>query len=641
MPSSSTNCPLSSLVIGHTRYVKNCYYEIGVNTVNGEVSYAAITDGSNKSVAAQAGLLAEELDDGIGGVGHFTSAKVSINTKTLPGYVEEGISGETVSSTTGAEILSGTVNLTFFADEPYFVASLNSTIETVGPHNSHDVANYVSKNWNKAWVGPGNNGTLEVCITAGCTHYAKPESTFDTSPDIRSLLQRNGPTWGWLGNTSSTSKAEGIGFLVLGWNSTSPNEAAITHYEVKQIDFEIEGTGIGPADPTSDKIAPHALQYSSNVPQKMYGAVLVYLNDSSYARFYNFIQGLWKSAVVGSFLGSSSSYAAFAETSVRPNLKDDQWYITNLVTSVSAPQSSSTNGMIFFTGRNSSLANDFPMKMYLNLNSSDSVDSNFKTYKTTLISNDGTNAKVLVVWNDTKNGLVMAMNFSTKSNSDIINVTGYVQVTGASLKAKSLSLQENLYANYLDGVGLPTTSSSDSKLSWNYTNVGIAMLLPTSSDFVKITSSPSSGYLYLVNSGSAKTYLKGSSFPFRFAVSLYDPLSNFSPQYTENIYVPTLKFFTQPLGNASQVGFPADNARVFSYLLSATQFYSNRTIAAIQFIKPFSADLEVYYGGSVNSSVYVKFSNGTTDAASSFYNSQSRTFNFDVATITSASLYVT
>jgi hypothetical protein len=652
--SGSTNCPLSVISTSTTQYIKNCYYEIGVNTANGEITYAAITDGSNKSIVYQSGLLAEELDIGkpYGGIGHFTSASVSFNSVTS-NYVQEEISGEIVSSITGATILSGTVSLTFFANEPYFIASLNSTIETHDYYTSHDVANYVSPSWDSTWIAPDNSGATVICTSIGCNYpngqlaYTRPESTFDTSAgDIKSSIQRNGPTWGWLGTSSSTSNAEGVGFVLLGLNSTSPDEAAITHYELNQGRFEMEGDGVAPADPTSNYAAPHALGYSSNVPQKMYSAFLVYLNAVPWTTFYNFINGLngsqaplWKSAIVGSYLGSSSSYAAFAENVRSPNLNDDNWYITNLVTSVSAPIISLKDAMFYFTGRNGSLANAFPMKMYLNLNGLTSIDSNFGTPTATVLSDDGTNAKLQVVWNDATDGLQLSVTFSTKSNTDKMNLTGYITVTrSAGLSIKSLSLQEDLFANYLDGTGFPSQySSSTSELSWNYTNVGIAVLLPSNNGFASLTSNQTRGYLNLVN--TAHTYSKGTSFPFSFAVSFYDPLSNFSPLYTRELYVPTLKIFTQPVGNASQVGFTEDNSRVFSYLLNATQFDSNRTIATMRFIKPFSGNLEVYYAGSVNS-LEVSFSNGTSERASAFYNSQTKVFNFDVGSITSASLYV-
>lgn len=631
-------CPLSVFVVGQVQYIRDCYYEIGVNKATGLMSYAAITNGSNQSITSGAGLLIEELDSccGFGGVGYFTSGVVSImaNTQSI---VELGISGETMDSS-GSTILTGTINMTFFANEPYFIASLSSTIEQSGPHIAHDFANFVTHTWSNAWVGPGNNGTTEVCTSAGCTHYTEPENTFDTNPDIRSLIQRDGPTWGWLGTSASTSNAEGIGFLLLGLNSTSPTEAAITHYEITQGEWEIEGTGIAPADPTSNSAAPHAIEYSANVPQTMYGAFLVYLNAAPYTTFESFINGFWKSASIGSYLGSSSQYAAFAFAggSEQPNLNDNNWYITNLATSVSAPKISLQDAMIYFTGRNSSLANNFPMKMYLNLNGSTALDWNFGNPTATLLSNDGTNAKLQVVWNDPTDGLQLGMTFSTRSNSDKMNVTGYLEVTGNSLKVQTLSLQEDLFANYLDGSGLPSQyASSTNKLSWNYTNVGISILLPPSSGFVQESASQSTGNLYLVDSSSQTTFSKST---FSFSVSFNDPLSSFSSAYTENIYVPTVKLFTQPLGNASQVGFTEDNSRLFSYLESATQFYSNQTIARIQLLKPFTGDLEVYYAGSVNY-LNVTFSNGTTEPASSFYNSQTKTFNFNVNSITWASLY--
>jgi hypothetical protein len=632
-------CPLDVIVTTQMQYVKNCYYEVGVNRATGLIDYAAVTDGSNTSITSSSssthGLLAEELDIGYGGAFSFTSASVSFNSpiSSIPlSYVEEGISGDIVSTTNGATILQGTINMTFFANEPYFVASLSSNIEVLGMHSSHDFANWVNPTWNNEWVGPGNNGTTEVCTSIGCTHYTEAENTFDTVPVIRSLFQRNGPTWGWLG---SSTYNEGVGFLLLGFNSTSPNEAAITHYEIRQTDFEIEGTGVAPAS-TGTAVAPHAPEYSSSVPQKMYAAFLIYLNAGPYTAFLSFINGYWKNTLIGSYLGSSSSYAAFAEIGRTPNAGDYNWYITNLVTSVSAPQISHKDAMIYFTGRNSSLANNFPMKMYLNVDGSISDDWNFGTPTATVLSNDGTNAKLQVVWNDPTNGLQLSMTFSTKSDSNKINVTGYVEATNSNGYVSSLALQANVFENFLDGTGPPSQSpSSINHLSWNYTNgassVGVSVLNNGGFTSAEFTNSMEADlYLASLTPSSPKA-------PFSFAVSFYDPLSDFSTSYTEPIYVPTLNIFTQPFGNASQVGFTEDNSRVFSYLQSVTQFNSNETIAAMQFIKPFSGDLEVYYAGSV-SSLRISFSNGTSEPASTFYNSQTNAFNFNVVSITSASL---
>jgi hypothetical protein len=659
--SATTNCPLSSFTKGEFQYVKNCYYEIGINKEDGEVSYAAITDGSNKSISSQAGLLAEELDIGYGGLGHFNS-NIKVPAPTVSStYVEESISGKIKNS--GKVILAGTINMTFFAGEPYFIASLNTTIKAVGTHNSHDIANYVSSSWLKAWAGPQNNGGTEVCTKKSCKgaiDYTSPENTFDTTPDIKTLIQQNGPTWGWLGNSSSTSKAEGIGFLLLGINSTSPDETAITHAVIKgpsteeptQVgDWELEGIGVDPSDASSRYLAPHALEYSGVVPQAEYASILVYMNAVPYTTFYNFISGFWKADVVGSFLGSASSYAAFAEVGRSPNLNDDAWYITNLATSVSAPNFTKSpvleDAMLYFTGRNSSLANDFPMKTYLDVNGLTSKDWNFGSPKATVLSPYGTPTQLQVVWKDPTNGLQLTMEFSTKPNSEMINVSGSLEVTGASgLTASTLALQEDLFANYIDGTGYATQYTTETNstppgyLTWNYTNMGIAVFLPSGNGFQSVSSNQKAGYLNLVNSSSSQTYPQGTTFPFSFAVSFFDPVSNFSPAYTQNIYVPTLKLFTQPLGNASEIGFTEDNSQVFSYLESATQFNSNQTIARIQFLKPLSGDLEVYYPGAVNSSVYVEFSNGTRETALSFYNSQTKTFNFNVASMTSASLYV-
>jgi hypothetical protein len=658
----STICPLSTFVAGNMLFVKNCYYEMGINEVNGEISYAAITDGSNTSVTYQEGFFAEEFDIGnnLGGSFDFTSATVTPNVVT-PNYAQVSVSGEIVGSITHEVMLSGTRNLTFFADEPYFVASVSSSIEKSGPYNSHDIASWLNPSWSQAWVGPGNNGTTEVCTSAGCSHYIAPESIFDTLPgDIKSLTQTNGPTWGWLGTSPSQTSGEGVGFLLLGLNSTNPDETAITHYEMNQNRFEIEGSGAAPADSTSEGEAPHALTNTSSLPQTMYASFLVYLNNQPWKTFYDFIYGanptqapLWKSDVIGSYLGSSERYAAFAEEGQTPNNYDQRWFITNLATSVSAPVISATNenlqdAMIYFTGRNSSLANDFPMKMYLNIDGSDSADWNFGNGTANVLSNDGTNAGLQIVWTNSKNGLKLTMTFSTSSYSEKIDVNGSLQVTGSNgLKVNAVSLQEDLFANYLDGAGpsgLPsqflsvTNSTSVKNLSWNYTNVGISILLPSNKGFVSVTSSQTNGYLNLVNEASAQTYPKGTSFPFSFAVSFYDPVSEFSAAYTQNIYVPTQKIFTQPFGNASRIGFTEDNFQVFPYLLSVTQFDSNLTIARVQFIKPFSGDLELFYPGTVGA-LKISLSNGTNEGASSFYNSQTKMFNFYLSSITTISLF--
>lgn len=642
-------------------YVKNCYYEIGVSTQNGEISYATITGGPNDSITYQEGLFAEEFDigDNLGGSFDFTQASASLNVNTSS-YVEIGIVGNIIHS--GDLLLSGTRNLTFFANEPYFIASVSSSIEIPGPYNSHDIASWLDPSWSQEWVGPGNNGTTEVCTSAGCSGYVRPENTFDTMPgDIKSLIQTDGPTWGWLGTSTSQTSAEGVGFLLLGLNSTNPDETAITHYEMNQNRFEIEGSGVAPADSTSDGEAPHALTNASSLPQTMYASFLVYLNDQPWSAFYNFINGansmqapLWKSEVIGSFLGSSEKYAAFAEEGQLPNNYDQKWFITNLATSVSAPIISTTNknfhdAMIYFTGRNSSLANDFPLKMYLNVDGSTSTDWNFGNGTATVLSNDGINAGLQVIWTDTKDGLKLTMDFTTSSYSDKINVSGSLQVIGTSgLKASTLSLQEDLFANYLDETAASghasqylsvTNSMSVKNLSWNYTSVGISILLPSNNGFTGgVSSSQTNGFLNLVNSSSTQTFPKGTSFSFDFAVSFYDPVSEFSTAYTQNIYVPTQKIFTQPVGNASRVGFTEDSSQALSYLLSATQFVSNQTIARIQFIKQFSGDLELYYPNSVGA-LKVSFSNGTTEKASSFYNSHTKTFNFNLNSVTSVSLF--
>jgi hypothetical protein len=643
--SSGGSCQLSTFTgVGEMQYVKNCYYEIGVNKSSGIVSYIAIVDGSNQSIYdtttshGGAGLLTEELD----GILRFNSGqRVSINVNT-PSVVEEGILGDIVTSS--GPILAGTENITFFANEPFFIVSMTSTIVAPGIHYGHDFANFVSSNWDQVWVGPGSDGTTtQVCNSSRCSTYSEAETTLDTAPDIKSLIQRDGPTWGWLGNSSVTSSnAEGVGFLLLGLNSTNPIESSTSHYELNSGDFEIEGTGVAPADYVAGGLASHNLE-KVTPPQSLYGAFLVYVNAAPYTTFENFISGYWKSTIMSSYLGSSSSNAAFAETgtSTNPAGNLEDWYITNLATSVSGPQPSSANGMVYFTGRNSSLANDFPMKLFLYLNGHATVDSNFATATASLHSS-GSISKLQLVWNDTTDGVGLTMIFSTTPNSDKINVTGSVEVTGSSLSIQTLSLEEKLFANYLDGAGLPVVSSSTSAISWTYSYVGIALLLPPGNGISQHTANATRGYLNLVNSTASQNYSHGKSFPFSFAVSIYDPVSNFSPNYNENIYVPITNIFTQPLGNASQVGFMEDKSRVFSYLLDATQFNSNLTIARMQFIKPFSGDLEVYYVGPVSSSLYLVLSNGTKVQASSFYNSQTKTFDFDIiGPVVWASLYAT
>jgi hypothetical protein len=165
--------------------------------------------------------------------------------------------------------------------------------------------------------------------------------------------------------------------------------------------------------------------------------------------------------------------------------------------------------------------------------------------------------------------------------------------------------------------------------------VGISILFPPSNSGISSANFPNNMEADLnLNSIPA-----GGKATFNFAVTFYDPLSSFNTAYTSPMYVPTMKTFTQPFGNASQVGFTEDNSRIFSYLLNVTQFDSNRTIAAMQFIAPFSGDLEIYYGGGSAYSLEITFSNGTTVPAAPFYNFQTKTFNFNVVSITSASLF--
>jgi hypothetical protein len=646
--SPSVSCPLTSFISNSTIYIKNCYYEVGTSTKNGQISYIAITDGSNVSLSNQAGLLSEELDIGnnLGGYSRFTSATESLNVNT-PDIMELSVVGKiTNSSSAGQVMLQGTRNIIFFANEPYFIASLNSTIEITGPYNSHDIANYLNPYWNNEWVAPGINGTPEVCNSNGCSTYIIPESTTDTTPgDLKSLIQTSGPTWGWLGHNSSTS-AEGIGFLLLGLNSTNPDETFITHYELNAGRFEIEGAGAAPADPTSNQEDPHALVYASDVPQKMYASFLVYVNNTPYTSFEDFISGFWKADVMGSYLGSSEKYAAFAEQGQLPNNNAQPWFITNLATSVSAPQISAIkanfqDAMLYFTGRNNSLSNDFPLKMYLNINGSTKSDWNFGDGAAKVLTSDGTNAGLQVVWTDTKDHLQLIMIFNTKSNSDKMNVTGYLQTTSGSVDINSLSLQANVYDNFLDGTGPPDHSpTSISDLSWDWINgassVGVSIVLPSDNNGNFTDTSFPNSTTALLNLPASPTFTKSPI--FSFAVSFYDPISDFNNAYTEKIYVPTMKIFTQPLGNANQVGFTEDSSQLFSYLLSANEFDSNRTIAAMQLL-PFTGDLEVYYSGFVSPSIYVKFSNGTSEPALPFFDSHTKVFNFNVVSITQATLF--
>jgi hypothetical protein len=542
--SSAQSCPnpIQSFQIRHTLYVKNCFYEVGISTVNGGINYTTIAGlSSNKTMTAKTGLLAEELDVGFGGSSQFTKATVSV-VQSTSSIVEIKVSG--VIKT----ILSGTENLTFFSSEPYFVASLSSTILTKEYYTSHDVANYVRSPWTNTWVAPISNGTVEICNASGCSGtngYSYPyPGGFDTGVgDIKSNIQTNGPTWGWLG-TSSAPTGTGIGFMLLSVNSTEPAEAAITHYELNSGRFEVEGDGVAPADPQSNKAAPHDLGYSVNAPQTIYESFLVYLNNAPWTTFYTFAQSVYVSTQFGSYPASASNFGTFAEATRSPNLNDNKWYITNLVTSASGPLASVNNGMIYFTSRNGSLANDFPLKMYLSINGSTNEDKNFGNGVPLLISNTPSDAKIEITWTNSINHLKLVLNFTTKSNTDKINVTGYLAATSSSVKINSLALQMQVFNNYIDGTGAPNQSpTSINNLSWNYTNgktsVGVAIAVPGNNGFTGATF-PNSTVADL-----NMPFTSSSPTNFAFAVSFYSPISNYYPGYTENINVPTMKIITQ------------------------------------------------------------------------------------------------
>jgi hypothetical protein len=540
--SGSCSNPVQTFQIGHTKYFENCYYEVGVSTVDGGINYTTIAGLSpNKTMTVQTGLLAEELNVGYGGKGQFSKGATISPISSTSSYTEIEISGKI------GTLLAGTENLTFFSDKPYFVASVSSTILVKDYYSSHDIANFVGSPWTKTWIAPISDGVTETCNSNGCTTYTSPGG-FDTKAgDIKSNIQTNGPTWGWLGN-SATSTGRGIGFMLLNLSSTQPAEAAITHYELGAGRFEVEGDGVAPADKSSGKLAPHDLGYSVKPPQTLYVSFLVYLNNAPWTTFYNFAKSIFVGAQIGSYPASSFAFGTFAEKTRSPNLSDNKWYITNLVTSASEPLASANDGLIYFTSRNGSLANDFPLKMYLSINGSTAIDKNFSNGVPNVLSDTPSNTKIEVKWSDTTDHLALVMNFSTKSNSNKINVTGTLQATSPSVTINSLAVQTQVLNNYIDGTGPPNyyPSSFSNSLSWNYTNgvtsEGVAIALPSNNGFSGAVSF--SGTNNEVANLALLPFSSSAPTNFAFAVSFYSPLLNYYAGYTENINVPILNIVT-------------------------------------------------------------------------------------------------
>jgi hypothetical protein len=533
--SGSCSAQIVPFTKGHTMYFENRYYEVGVSTVNGGINFTNIAGVTTKTMTNKIGLLAEELD---AGKSQFTKATISPPNIT-PTYTEIEIKGNI------STILRGTENLTFYVNEPYFIALVSSTILNKEYYTSHDVANYLQSPWTKTWIAPISNGTPETCSSGGCSTYTYPGG-FDTAKgDIKSNIQTSGPTWGWLGN-SSTSSGRGVGFMLLNYSSTEPAEAAITHYELSAGRFEVEGDGVAPADKASNQLAPHDLGYSVNAPQTLYASFLLYLNKVPYTTFQSFANSIYVTTNFGSYPASSFAFGTFAEKGKSPNLKDASWFITNLVTSASEPLATMNDGLVYFTGRNGSLANDFPLKMFLSINGSTSEDKNFGNGNPTVISDTPSFSKIEVKWTDTKNNLKLILNFTTKANSNKINVTGSLIALKSSVKISSLAVQFQALDNYIDGTGAPSAfpTTFSNSLSWNYTNgassAGAAIALPNNNGFTGAKFSGTNNEvanLTLPFTSSARTN-------FAFAVSFYSPLSNYYAGYPENINVPIVNIIT-------------------------------------------------------------------------------------------------
>jgi hypothetical protein len=623
---------ISTWTSAHTRYVKNPYYIVGIGTENGVLNFTKIRTGSNASVARNpetdkvGGLLTPELNANVGGGAYSPSnATVTVLSQTAD-YVAVGFSAAIGSR------LKVTYNMTFFANAPDFVASINDTVAQAGTNIQDDIYGTFNSTWNTATAAPDPNGRVEVCSTLSCP--VKPYNAFASAAVVFSrAFNSTGPVWYWAGNSTSPSKGEGVGYLLLSYSTSGPQKGS-SHYFTAASGHEVGFNFYGSEPPSGD--APFAPDYGV---AKNYAAFDIYINAVPYKAFEDWALSRWRATQAAHTVVSSLPYAAFAGgglgTTSRP------WSVVNPATIVTGCRAA-IDCVFYVGGTNSSEGQSFPFRigaLKVNATATARLALDFAAPTVTTLSNDGTTAMEQVVYDSAGDRIRLAATVATKGNSDKVNVTGYFEVINAPTSMRQLYFAVTAYDNYYEG-GAPsayekiqTANTTAPSLSWNYTRSGFGILLNPGNGFAGELSSPNSGQMFLFDRTKDATYPVGTRFDFAFTVYAYSPLSNGGKQYTKTIVATTYRSWAVFPGNATRVAFSEDSSRIFSYLARATEFASNGTIARMAFSRAFGGRMQFYYSGPVNGSCHLRFSNGTTVSAArpGLYDPSTKLFSIDVS----------